>query len=54
MLPRGFFRGAAYCAANAPGLTMGFITIGPLFAFALYFQQVQGTRQSPRGCGSCR
>jgi DHA2 family methylenomycin A resistance protein-like MFS transporter len=42
MLPLGFFRGAAYSAANAAGLVMGFVVIGLLFLFALFFQQVQG------------
>jgi MFS transporter, DHA2 family, methylenomycin A resistance protein len=42
VLPLGFFRSAAYCAANAAGLVMGFVVIGVLFLFALYFQQVQG------------
>jgi DHA2 family methylenomycin A resistance protein-like MFS transporter len=42
MLPLRFFRGAAYCAANAAGVVMGFVVIGLLFLFALYFQQVQG------------
>jgi MFS family permease len=38
----GFFRRPAYCAVNANGLVMGFVTIGLLFVFALFFQQVQG------------
>ena len=42
VLPLGFFRGAAYSAANAAGLVMGFVTVGLLFVFALFFQQVQG------------
>jgi DHA2 family methylenomycin A resistance protein-like MFS transporter len=42
MLPLGFFRSAAYSAANAAGLVMGFVVIGLLFLFALFFQQVQG------------
>ena len=42
VLPLRFFRSAAYCAANAAGLVMGFVTIGLLFLFALFFQQVQG------------
>jgi len=42
VLPLRFFRGAAYCAANAAGMVMGFVVIGLLFLFALYFQQVQG------------
>lgn len=42
MLPLRFFRGAAYSAANAAGLVMGFVTIGLLFLFGLFFQQVQG------------
>jgi DHA2 family methylenomycin A resistance protein-like MFS transporter len=42
VLPLRFFRSAAYCAANAAGLVMGFVVIGVLFLFALYFQQVQG------------
>jgi EmrB/QacA subfamily drug resistance transporter len=42
MLPLHFFRRAAYSAANAGGLVMGFVTIGLLFLFALFFQQVQG------------
>ena len=42
MLPLDFFRSAAYSAANAAGLVMGFVVIGLLFLFALFFQQVQG------------
>ena len=42
MLPLGYFRRPAYSAANAAGLVMGFVTIGLLFLFALFFQQVQG------------
>ncbi len=42
VLPLRFFRSAAYCAANAAGVVMGFVVIGLLFLFALYFQQVQG------------
>jgi MFS transporter, DHA2 family, methylenomycin A resistance protein len=42
VLPLQFFRSPAYCAANAAGLVMGFVVIGMLFLFALYFQQVQG------------
>jgi DHA2 family methylenomycin A resistance protein-like MFS transporter len=42
VLPLTFFRRAAYSAANASGLVMGFVTIGLLFLFALFFQQVQG------------
>ncbi|MGH8144580.1 MAG: MFS transporter, partial [Steroidobacteraceae bacterium] len=42
VLPLGFFRSAAYCAANAAGAVMGFVTIGLLFMFALFFQQAQG------------
>lgn len=36
------FRRAGYAAANAGGLVMGFVTIGLLFLYALFFQQVQG------------
>ncbi len=42
MLPLSFFRSGAYSAANAAGLVMGFVVIGLLFLFALFFQQVQG------------
>ncbi len=42
VLPLGFFRNAAYCAANGDGLVMGFVTFGILFLYALFFQQVQG------------
>jgi DHA2 family methylenomycin A resistance protein-like MFS transporter len=42
MLPLGYFRRAAYSAANGAGLVMGFVTIGLLFLYALFFQQVQG------------
>jgi hypothetical protein len=42
MLPLGYFRRPAYAAANADGLVMGFVTIGVLFVFALFFQQVHG------------
>lgn len=41
VLPLGLFRRAAYTAANACGLAMGFVTIGLLFVFALFFQQAQ-------------
>jgi EmrB/QacA subfamily drug resistance transporter len=49
MLPLGFFRGAAYCAANGDGLVMGFVTVGILFLYPLFFQQVQG--DTPLGAG---
>lgn len=42
MLPLTFFRRPLYAAANADGLVMGFVTIGVIFLFSLYFQQVQG------------
>ncbi len=42
MLPLSYFRRPACFAANAAGLVMGFVTIGLLFVFALFFQQVQG------------
>jgi DHA2 family methylenomycin A resistance protein-like MFS transporter len=42
MLPLGFFRRPGYAAANADGLVMGFVTVGVLFCFALFFQQAQG------------
>jgi DHA2 family methylenomycin A resistance protein-like MFS transporter len=42
MLPLGYFRSAAYAAANADGLVMGFVMFSILFVFALYFQQVAG------------
>ncbi len=42
MLPLAFFGRAAYSAANAVGLVMGFVTFGILFVFSLFFQQVQG------------
>lgn len=42
MLPLAVFRSPAYSAANADGLVMGFVTIGLLFLFTLFFQQVQG------------
>jgi DHA2 family methylenomycin A resistance protein-like MFS transporter len=42
LLPLAFFRQAGYCAANATGLVMGFVTIGLLFVFTLFFQEVQG------------
>lgn len=41
VLPLGFFRSTGYSAANANGLVMGFVTIGLLFLYALFFQQVQ-------------
>lgn len=42
MLPLRFFRVAAYSAATIAALVMGFVTIGLLFIFTLFFQQVQG------------
>jgi DHA2 family methylenomycin A resistance protein-like MFS transporter len=42
VLPLSLFRRPDYCAANANGLVMGFVTIGLLFVFTLFFQQVQG------------
>ncbi len=42
VLALGLFRRPGYAAANANGLVMGFVTIGLLFLFALFFQQVQG------------
>jgi DHA2 family methylenomycin A resistance protein-like MFS transporter len=41
MLPLRFFRRPAYAAANADGLVMGFVTVGLLFLYSLFFQQVQ-------------
>jgi MFS transporter, DHA2 family, methylenomycin A resistance protein len=42
MLPLGYFRRASYSAANADAVVMGFVTIGTLFVFSLYFQRVGG------------
>ena len=42
VLPLGLFGRGGYSAANANGLVMGFVTVGLLFVFALFFQQVQG------------
>ena len=42
MLPLGYFSSASYTAVNATALVMGFITIGTLFVFSLYFQHVWG------------
>jgi DHA2 family methylenomycin A resistance protein-like MFS transporter len=42
MLPLGYFRRASYSAANADAVVMGFVTIGSLFVFSLYFQRVYG------------
>jgi DHA2 family methylenomycin A resistance protein-like MFS transporter len=42
MLPLGYFRDRAYSAANFGGLVMGFVIFSFLFAFPLYFQQVEG------------
>ena len=42
VLPLELFRRAGYAAANVCGLGMGFVTIGLLFVFGLFFQQVQG------------
>jgi DHA2 family methylenomycin A resistance protein-like MFS transporter len=42
MLPLGFFRRPAYAAANGAALVMGFVTIGVLFCFALFFEQAHG------------
>jgi DHA2 family methylenomycin A resistance protein-like MFS transporter len=36
------FRRGDYSAVNACGLAMGFVTIGLLFVFSLFFQQEQG------------
>ena len=41
MLPLSYFRRAAYSAANGDGFVMGFVTIGLLFLFPMFFQQVQ-------------
>jgi MFS transporter, DHA2 family, methylenomycin A resistance protein len=42
MLPLAYFRRASYSAANADAVVMGFVTIGTLFVFSLYFQRVCG------------
>lgn len=42
VLPLGYFRNTGYAAANVNGFVMGFVTIGLLFVFSLFFQQVQG------------
>ncbi|HVT70010.1 MAG TPA: MFS transporter, partial [Trebonia sp.] len=49
MLPLRYFRRAAYTAANADGLAMGFVTIGLLFVYSLFFQQAQ--RATAAGAG---
>ncbi|MGH3250281.1 MAG: MFS transporter [Trebonia sp.] len=49
MLPLSYFRRAAYSAANGDGLVMGFVTIGLLFLYALFFQQVQGNSAAAAG-----
>lgn len=41
MLPLTWFGRPSYAAANAGGVVMGFDTIGVLFCYALFFQQVQ-------------
>jgi MFS transporter, DHA2 family, methylenomycin A resistance protein len=41
VVPLDLFRRAGYSAANINGVVMGFVTIGLLFVFALFFQQVQ-------------
>jgi DHA2 family methylenomycin A resistance protein-like MFS transporter len=42
VLQVGLFRRGDYAAVNAAGLVMGFVTIGALFVFSLFFQQAQG------------
>jgi DHA2 family methylenomycin A resistance protein-like MFS transporter len=42
VLQLGLFRLADYSAVNVGGLVMGFVTIGLLFVFSLFFQQAQG------------
>ncbi len=42
MLPLSYFRRASYSAANANAFVMGFVTIGTLFVYSLYFQRVCG------------
>jgi DHA2 family methylenomycin A resistance protein-like MFS transporter len=42
LLPLGFFRRPTYAAANGDALVMGFVTVGVLFCFALFFQQARG------------
>jgi DHA2 family methylenomycin A resistance protein-like MFS transporter len=42
VLQVGLFRRGDYAAVNANGLVMGFVTIGTLFVFSLFFQQSQG------------
>jgi DHA2 family methylenomycin A resistance protein-like MFS transporter len=42
VLQLGLFRRADYSAVNVGGLVMGFVTIGLLFVFSLFFQQAQG------------
>ena len=49
MLPLGYFRRPAYSAANADGFVMGFVTIGLLFLFPMFFQQVQGDTAAGAG-----
>jgi EmrB/QacA subfamily drug resistance transporter len=49
MLPLGYFRRAAYSAANADGFVMGFVTVGLLFLFPMFFQQVQGDTAAGAG-----
>jgi DHA2 family methylenomycin A resistance protein-like MFS transporter len=49
MLPLGYFRRAAYSAVNGDGLVMGFVTVGLLFLYPLFFQQVQGDTAARAG-----
>ena len=49
MLPLGYFRRAAYSAANGDGFVMGFVTVGLLFLFPMFFQQVQGDTAAGAG-----
>lgn len=41
LLPLGLFRRPGYALANVNGVVMGFVTVGLLFLFALFFQQVR-------------
>jgi DHA2 family methylenomycin A resistance protein-like MFS transporter len=42
VLQLSLFRRGDYAAVTAGGLVMGFVTIGALFVFSLFFQQAQG------------
>ncbi|HEU4731453.1 MAG TPA: MFS transporter [Kofleriaceae bacterium] len=49
ILPLGFFRSPSFTTGNIAGLVMGFILLGLMFMFSLFFQQACGNSATQTG-----